>query len=222
MMHYDDETLAGVALGEEDDPALWAHLQVCQQCSGSLATLQRTLSVATASGVEQLRPPPPDLWGRIETQVATDPVRRRRTAPWIVLALAAGVAIGAVGTTAVSRSDSVDPVPVVIARTQLDAPSTNRPVGTAEVFRNGTGIDLRLDAGPVGGSTGYLEVWLINRDLARTVSIGILSPRSTSQTFVISQRLLDQGYVIVDVSRESFDAKSAHSGDTLFRGTLHS
>ena len=63
-------------------------------------------------------------------------------------------------------------------------------------------------------------MWLINRDLARMVSVGVLRPGEGSQRFAIDQDLIDQGYVIVDISREGFDDKPEHSGDSLARGTL--
>ena len=40
------------------------------------------------------------------------------------------------------------------------------------------------------------------------------------QTFAIDRDLIDQGYVIVDISREGFDTAPQHSGDSVVRGTL--
>jgi hypothetical protein len=50
------------------------------------------------------------------------------------------------------------------------------------------------------------------------VSIGVLD--AETGVFPISQDLLDQGYVVVDISREPFDEQPEHSGDSLARGTL--
>jgi hypothetical protein len=63
-------------------------------------------------------------------------------------------------------------------------------------------------------------VWLINKDLERMVSVGVLEPGERDQSFAIPQELLDQGYVIVDISREGFDDAPQHSGDSVVRGTL--
>ena len=63
-------------------------------------------------------------------------------------------------------------------------------------------------------------MWLINKDLKRMVSVGVLQPGEPAQSFAIPQPLLDQGYVIVDISREKFDGSPAHSGDSLHRGKL--
>ena len=52
------------------------------------------------------------------------------------------------------------------------------------------------------------------------VSVGVLRPDEADQTFAIPQELLDQGYVIVDISREGFDDRPEHSGDSIVRGAL--
>ena len=226
MTHYDQETLASIALGDEDDVELRAHLDTCPQCRDSLETLQRTLEAVRGSNNEELLIPPASVWREIATQITpADPAEpaapnRRNSRRWVALAVAAGLAVGAIGATVVSElTESDTAAPVVAWSTQL-ATMNNQTVGAASVLRSSTGVNLKLDTSAVGQGPGYLEVWLINRDQTRTVSIGILSPTTTTQTFAISQKLLDQGYVIVDVSREKFDAKPAHSGDTLFRGTL--
>jgi hypothetical protein len=53
----------------------------------------------------------------------------------------------------------------------------------------------------------------------RMVSIGVLRS-GAAELLPIMQALIDQGYVIVDVSREAYDNKPQHSGDSLVRGTL--
>ena len=82
------------------------------------------------------------------------------------------------------------------------------------------GLDLHVVTDrPLDAGDGYLEVWLLNADGKRMVSVGVLRP-GESGTFPISQALIDQGYVIVDISKEQFDDKPAHSGDSLLRGQL--
>lgn len=51
------------------------------------------------------------------------------------------------------------------------------------------------------------------------ISIGFVHGTEPQQ-FVIDPRLLDEGYVIVDVSREPLDGNRKHSGDSIVRGTL--
>ena len=108
-----------------------------------------------------------------------------------------------------------------VAQAELGTLDTQQRLGDAAVVRTDSGVGLEvattsaLDAGD-----GYLEVWLINRDGERMVSIGVLEPGRTDQTFAVPAELVEQGYVIVDVSREPFDADATHSGDSLARGTL--
>jgi hypothetical protein len=42
----------------------------------------------------------------------------------------------------------------------------------------------------------------------------------TAERFSVSRALLDEGYVLVDVSREPLDGIPTHSGDSLMRGEL--
>ena len=55
--------------------------------------------------------------------------------------------------------------------------------------------------------SGYVEVWLINQDGKRMVSLGILS--SDQATFPVPPDAISQGYTIVDLSHEQFDDKPA-------------
>lgn len=61
---------------------------------------------------------------------------------------------------------------------------------------------------------------LFNSDLKRMVSVGVLPPDTSEKRFPIAADLLTRGYLIVDVSRDAFDDKPQHSGDSLLRGTL--
>ena len=105
-------------------------------------------------------------------------------------------------------------------RTSLDTLDTQQVKGTADVVRHDGRLDLTVSTQPIDPDGGYLEVWLINKDLKRMVSVGVLEPSESDQSFAIPQELLDQGYVIVDISREGFDEAPEHSGDSVVRGTL--
>ncbi|GAA6527491.1 hypothetical protein IDVR_32890 [Intrasporangium sp. DVR] len=106
-----------------------------------------------------------------------------------------------------------------VAQAELDTLDTRERLGEAAVVRTDSGIDLRVaTTTTLDPGDGYLEVWLINRDGKRMVSVGVLD--AGAGTFPISQSLLDQGYLVVDISREPFDEEPEHSGDSLVRGTL--
>jgi hypothetical protein len=156
------------------------------------------------------------------------PLRRdRRAAPpvprvrgwWVAAAAAAGLVVGGAGAGLLLRDGGGD-APVVVAETDLDTLDTDQVLGAARTVRVDGHLDLDVDTPAIDAGQGYLEVWLINRDLTRMVSVGVLRPGDGSQRFAIDQALIDQGYVIVDISREGFDDRPEHSGDSVARGTL--
>jgi hypothetical protein len=144
--------------------------------------------------------------------------RRRFPLAWVAGAAAAGLVVGVVGTRALA--DDPAPAAVTVASTSLDTLDTRQVRGTADVVRHDGRLDLAVSTQPIDPAGGYLEVWLINNDLKRMVSVGVLEPGEDAQSFAIPQELLDQGYVIVDISREGYDDAPQHSGDSVVRGTL--
>jgi len=138
--------------------------------------------------------------------------------PWAAGMAAAGLAIGLL--TGRTRWSDTPPAPSTIARAQLDTLDTNQRLGQARVIRAGRSLDLTVaTARPFDARDGFIEVWLINKDGKRMVSVGVLQG-SSPEAFPITQTLIDQGYVIVDISREGLDGSPQHSGDSLVRGTL--
>ena len=146
--------------------------------------------------------------------------RRRIPLGWVAGAAAAGLVIGVAGTRVLGDGGQDDPGAVTVASTELDTLDTQQVKGSAEVVRHDGVLDLAVSTEPIDPEDGYLEVWLINEDLQRMVSVGVLRPGEADQSFAIPQELLDQGYVIVDISREGFDSAPEHSGDSVVRGTL--
>jgi len=144
--------------------------------------------------------------------------RRRFPVAWVAGAAAAGLVVGVLGARALDDGQG-DPV-VTVATTSLDTLDTQQAKGTADVVRRDGQLDLTVSTQRIDPDGGYLEVWLINKDLKRMVSVGVLEQGSDGQSFAIPQELLDQGYVIVDISREGFDGAPQHSGDSVVRGTL--
>ena len=68
------------------------------------------------------------------------------------------------------------------------------------------------------GDGGFREVWLIDRDVTRLVSLGVLD--GTEGRFVIPAGLDLAEFPVVDVSEEPFDGNPGHSGDSIIRGVL--
>ena len=146
------------------------------------------------------------------------PERRWSRRGWLIGAAAAGIAIGVAGAQLLPRLTGSQPT--LVAQTTLDTLDTKKPGGEATLTTSAGALELTLSLTPLDPGSGYLEVWLINTDLKRMVSIGVLPGGASQQVFPITASLIDQGYRIVDISREQFDNKPEHSGDSVLRGTL--
>ncbi|MBB5835721.1 anti-sigma factor domain-containing protein [Kribbella italica] len=165
-----------------------------------------------------LRPASPE---RTNPSPARHPeVRRFR---WRALAVAATVAAvlgagaGVAGTLLATRDDTKAPVAETMIRlTPLAGQSGD---GNADLIRENTGDRLKVEASGLGAGQGFYEVWMINEDGKRMVSLGVLNPQ-TGGTFTIPQDLTQQGYRIVDISLEPNDGNPEHSRASIIRGTL--
>jgi len=250
VSHPSDDELADLALGEPAAADVSAHVAQCATCSSAVADLRRTVRLVSNPGpyagwqapddavwakvaaqldtAEDAIPEAPDASGTAPDASRTAPAApsapvirlerpgRRRTAAWAAALVAASLVVGLLTGRAIWGTTEGGQV----AQVALATLDTRRTEGEATLVRAASGLDLQvstdtaLDAGD-----GYLEVWLINADGKRMVSVGVLRPGETG-TFPISQALIDQGYVVVDISKEQFDDKPAHSGDSLLRGQL--
>ena len=177
-----------------------------------------------AAPVRQVEPPPaataPPVGERLDelAERRTEEKRRPR-ARWLIAATAAGVALGVLGVQIVGALRAPAPTPVV-ASAQLDTLTNPRRGGDATLVEQPGGLSLKLSVEPLDAKNGYLEVWLINTDLTRMISVGVLPGNGTAASFVVAPGMHAQGYTLVDISREQFDDRPQHSGDSLLRGTL--
>lgn len=148
--------------------------------------------------------------------------RGRRPAAWLLTAAAAvvGLVVG-VGATLVATSGDDDELPVV-ASTELVVLADDSPGGDAEIRGSGSTRVLELDVpGLSPDADGFYEVWLLDEDAKRLVSVGLLDPSQGSRaTFPIPEDLDVAEFPVVDVSVEPADGDPAHSGDSIVRGTL--
>jgi anti-sigma-K factor RskA len=173
-----------------------------------------------SAAADELAKEQPAATAQVTTMESRRAPRRRNVVPWAAGMAAAGLAIGLLTGRAVWRD--TPPASSNIAQAPLSTLDTNQRLGEANVIRAGGSMDLTVATKrPFNAQNGFIEVWLINKDGKRMVSVGVLHGNAPEK-FPITQTLLDQGYVIVDISREGFDNKPQHSGDSLARGTLRS
>ena len=67
----------------------------------------------------------------------------------------------------------------------MDTLDNRQAKGMADVVRHDGRLDLSVSTQPIDPDGGYLEVWLINKDLKRMVSVGVLEPSEQGQSFAI-------------------------------------
>ena len=143
---------------------------------------------------------------------------RSRRAPWIAAAAAAGVVIGGTGG-AWWAGRTPDATPTVLAAAALDPLPGWTASGDAVVQQEPDGSrQLVLTVSGDQAEGGYREVWLIDRDVTRLVSLGVLE--GSTGTFVVPEGLDLDDFAVVDVSEEPLDGNPAHSGDSVVRGVL--
>jgi hypothetical protein len=249
MTHLDDERIVDIALGEPALAGERAHLDGCPECTATLEGVADTLSFARTLDSSVLVAPPARVWQAIEAEIRADSASSLRTANpeptssvpsgvtslesgrhrprasrpmgWLLAAACVlGIVLGVGGATLASRVGGPGAAETTVATADLaplDSPAT---LGVASLVDSDGALRLDLSASDLDPGDGYLEVWLINRDLTRMVSIGVLPADADEIVLPVSQRLIDEGYVIVDISREPFDDQPAHSGETLVRGEL--
>ncbi len=222
--HVAEERLVDLTLGETRSPEEERHLESCAECRALLTSLTRTLTVTKESSEVTLVDPPPAIWDRIEAEIGSGRPRRRDRRPavrWLAAACAAGVLAGVGGAVIADRFREPETESArTIATAELGPLDSEEQRGSARVEERDGRIVLQVTADDVDAPEGYAEVWLINRDGERMVSVGVLEEDSRTVSFPISRALLDEGYVVVDISREDFDDDPTHSGDTVVRGSL--
>ncbi|HET8657649.1 MAG TPA: anti-sigma factor [Micromonosporaceae bacterium] len=146
------------------------------------------------------------------------------------LVAVAAAAVGVAATLGVVRAlDQPAPQPPVAASAALaamaGAPGGAR--GEARVLSGagevggagGTQLHLHLTGLPL--RPGYYEVWLINPDDGRMISVGTVGT-GTDALLPLPATVDLREYRVVDVSAEEYDGEPAHSGRSMLRGTLTS
>lgn len=142
-----------------------------------------------------------------------------RSNPWIrriAFAAAASFALGAASTVVLGQLLSRPSTEVIQAVGLEPLPGWDAE-GSATLQQSNGDTILVIDL-PETEMDGFREVWLIDRNVERLVSLGTMT--GDRAEFTIPEGLDLDEYVIVDVSREHFDGDPTHSGDSIVRGQL--
>lgn len=225
--HYDDETIALLALGEEVAGADSEHLRTCGACQSRVDQLQAVVTSARAITDDDRPMAPPDaLWQRITDDIESDgAVRagtgesaqpRRGKVGWFALAAAIGVLAGSLGT--IVAMDRDNPMPT-IAQAELEPLPGQQVRGIAQVREGASGPRLVVDVPDLPATDGYYEVWMLAPDAQSMVSIGVLGKADVNEFPLPSGMDMEQ-FPVVDISIEQFDGDVTHSADSVVRGEL--
>jgi Anti-sigma-K factor rskA len=242
VSHVDLDRLAALALepadGTDDERR---HLESCEECAALLASL---VDVRRLAGEQPLVPAPARVRARVLAQVREPSVddgddrvaqplpisesstarrQRRGIPPWVAglaaaVALLAGLGIGRLTGGGEEAPEAVDPG-TVVAAADLTALDSDASRGEASAVRTDDVITLRVSASELGDQAGVHEVWLINVDGERMISVGLLASGEDGE-FEVPMGLIEEGYRIVDISVEPDDGDPTHSGVSLARGEL--
>jgi len=246
-VHSDPEELALRALGEEVSAGTEEHLAICAHCRSELDQLRAVVASGRAIRPEDYPTTPPQrVWDGIVAELGlttgagsgggevagqhaaaeVDDLARRRAARatgarFGVLAMAAaavaGIILGA-GTVALLTGDD-EPPGTVVATADLEPLPDRRGTGVAEIRGTGADRSLVVDvSGLTRNRSGFYEVWLLDKDAQRLVSLGVL--RGDTGTYPLPPSVDVSEYPVVDVSIEPVDGDPAHSGDSVVRGVL--
>ncbi|WP_375430675.1 anti-sigma factor domain-containing protein [uncultured Friedmanniella sp.] len=238
MRHLDDELLAGLALGEPDRLELRdrARLLLCLSCRARLAELRRLVATGRAAPAYAWQPPRPGLLTAIQAELAADPrgrlaepvggvqpavggrgPRLRTPAYGRRLLAAAAVLVVAAGGALWYRQDVAD---VVVARATLAPLPDKSGQGVAQLVRRDGVSQLRIEVTAPAPADRFEELWLINTDGRRMISLGVVPPDGRASYPVPTTGGALDGYTIVDISLEPYDGNIAHSRNSVLRGTL--
>ncbi|GGT10487.1 anti-sigma factor [Streptomyces chromofuscus] len=239
MEHTDEETLAAMALGEPAPPAAAEHVRTCARCGRELNALRRVVSAARApmGQDEDLDEPPAGLWDAVAGELglasrsfgatrapgplprAPKPTRSRRLT--VVLAACAALLGAAAGGgitwwAAQEGSSNGSSSAPSAAGERLDS---LRPgsAGYARLTDGGGHRTLDVTVTGLPRTSGYFEVWLMDRTHSKLVSLGVLGPDGHAALPVPENVDLGE-YSLVDVSVQPYNGDPEHSGDSLVRG----
>jgi Anti-sigma-K factor rskA len=243
--HCDPDVLALLALGESVGSVDEAsHLASCAHCQSEVDQLRAVVAASrSVEAADRPEAPPARVWQKVADELSLSdgdalaqggsvprggapvPLRvvGRRGPSWRLLAVTS-VAAGLIGVLAtlgvVALFSDGNPATPVVARASLAPLPEHSGSGTATVVGTGARRALDVDVSGLGPIDGYYEVWLLDANGKKLVSLGLL--RGPHGRFALPASVNISAYPLVDVSIEPADGNPAHSGNSVVRGRLAS
>ena len=142
--------------------------------------------------------------------------RRRRWAP-ILAAAAAAVAVGVVGTVAVTGNDEPGSAVVTLAGTELEPDAAGR----ANIAPTDSGFEIELDISglPPAPAGTYYQGWLRNED-GDAVTIGTFHGREGTDDIILWSGVDVADYPMLTVTIQQEGAGAESSGQVVLRGEI--
>ncbi|GAB2946646.1 anti-sigma factor [Streptomyces sp. NPDC058869] len=144
---------------------------------------------------------------------------RRRTAVAVAAATALlGAAAGSGITWWVVGQDTQEARPAVVTGTSRAlTPLVPSALGSARVgdVSGQRKLDIKVEGLPK--TSGYFEVWLMDRSHTKLISMGVLGPEGHA-VLPVPNNLNLKDYPYVDVSDQAYNGSPEHSGRSIVRG----
>ncbi|MER6346556.1 anti-sigma factor [Streptomyces sp. NPDC001595] len=185
---------------------------------------------ARADGGEEVPPQPSSQPTQTTTRVMRPPEdgggattappvpRPRRLSRFAVMLTACAALLGAAagaGITWWAGDDTAVTAPATQGA-RLDSLQAGS-VGYARLTGGDSGRTLDITVQGLPQTSGYFEVWLMDRSHTKLISMGVLGPDGHAALPVPDNVDLTE-YSVVDVSVQPYNGKPDHSGDSLVRG----
>ncbi|MFD4025941.1 anti-sigma factor [Streptomyces sp. NPDC058576] len=141
--------------------------------------------------------------------------RGRRTA--FVVAVAAALLGAAAGSGITWWAVDQDRQPAVAGNSRALTPLVPSALGSARIG-DASGqrkLDIKVEGLPK--TSGYFEVWLMDRSHTKLISMGILGPEGHA-VLPVPDNLDLKDYPFVDVSVQAYNGSPEHSGNSVVRG----
>ena len=246
MSHYDQTTLALLALGETQATAdNAAHLSTCTRCRAEVDQLSAV--VATSRAIQDSDypvAPPAAVWDRIVAEIHRDapspsdapvaavvPITSSRQRPqrsrWplsLGAAAAVGLIVGVGGTWTLTQTTAPTSQPTaqahvsVAALHPLDTPAASGTAVLRVLSADQRTVTVTVANLPTPPGTFY-EVWLMDPANSHLLSLGVLGADGRGAYLVPPGLNLAQ-YTAVDVSLQPMNGSPQHSNHSAVRGII--